>query len=175
MHEIHLTHSDKAAVYQQLLPQIESLINEEPNLIANLANIAAVLKTAFDWFWVGFYLADTQRHELVLGPFQGPVACTRIPYGRGVCGQAWAKAETIVVSDVNTHPDHIACSSLSQSEIVVPIFDTHHGTLIAVLDVDADTLNRFDDTDSTYLKQLAALIARQHSSTQPTDILLKQP
>lgn len=172
MHEIHLTHgNNKEAIYQQLLPQIESLISEEPSLIANLANIAAVLKTAFDWLWVGFYLEDAQRHELVLGPFQGPVACTRIPYGRGVCGQAWAGGKTIVVSDVNAHPDHIACSSLSQSEIVVPIFDTQHDSLIAVLDVDADTLNRFDDTDSAYLGKLAALIAQQHSKSETTDTI----
>lgn len=107
-----------------MLPQIESVISGETNLIANLANTAAILKEAFGWFWVGFYLVEPDTQELVLAPFQGPLACTRIPYGRGVCGQAWERGATVIVEDVNKHPGHIACSSLSQSEIVVPLFDS---------------------------------------------------
>ncbi|WP_373776216.1 GAF domain-containing protein, partial [Neisseria dentiae] len=108
MHTIQTGGTTKVEIYQEILPQIESLIRGEPDLTANLANISAVLKAAFGWLWVGFYLADHNRRELVLGPFQGPLACTRIPYGRGVCGQAWEKGTTIVVEDVNRHPDHIA-------------------------------------------------------------------
>ena len=122
MHALHFSASDKAALYREVLPQIESVVADETDWVANLANTAAVLKEAFGWFWVGFYLVDTRADELVLAPFQGPLACTRIPFGRGVCGQAWAKGETMVVEDVNAHPDHIACSSLSRSEIVVPLF-----------------------------------------------------
>ena len=122
MHALHFSASDKAALYREVLPQIESVVADETDWVANLANTAAVLKEAFGWFWVGFYLVDTRTDELVLAPFQGPLACTRIPFGRGVCGQAWAKGETMVVKDVNAHPDHIACSSLSRSEIVVPLF-----------------------------------------------------
>lgn len=159
MHSLHLSHTDKTARYQELLPQIESVINGETNLIANLANTAAILKETFGWFWVGFYLVEQERQELVLAPFQGPLACTRIPYGRGVCGQAWARGETIVVEDVNQHPDHIACSSLSQSEIVVPLFDSD-GRCYGVLDVDDDKLAQFDDTDSHYLNELADILSR---------------
>ena len=157
MHELHIRHTDKAAVYEEILPQIESLIADENNLIANLANIAAVLKQAFGWLWVGFYLVDADRNNLVLAPFQGPLACTRIPYGRGVCGQAWAKGQTIVVADVNQHPDHIACSSLSQSEIVVPLLDTQQ-RCFGVLDADASEVAQFDDVDARYLGQLAQMI-----------------
>ncbi|MCS4532758.1 GAF domain-containing protein [Neisseria montereyensis] len=159
MHSLHINSTDKNEIYQELLPQIESLIQEEPDLIANLANIAAVLKTTFNWFWVGFYLADTQTKQLVLGPFQGPLACTRIPYGRGVCGQAWQKGETLVIEDVNRHPDHIACSSLSQSEIVVPVWNKEQ-QLLAVLDVDSSELASFNDTDAHYLGKLAEIITR---------------
>lgn len=158
MHELHIESTDKAEIYQEILPQIESLIGDETDLIANLANIAAVLKAAFGWLWVGFYLADETKRELVLGPFQGPLACTRIPFGRGVCGQAWAQGQTIVVEDVNRHPDHIACSSLSQSEIVVPVRN-QSGRLIAVLDADAETTACFDNTDEYYLGRLAEMIA----------------
>lgn len=162
MHTLQINSTEKTAVYQEILPQIESLISDEPNLIANLANISAVLKAAFGWLWVGFYLADHNRRELILGPFQGPLACTRIPFGRGICGQSWAQNKTIVVEDVNRHPDHIACSSLSQSEIVVPIFDKNQ-QLIAVLDVDADQVSQFGETDALYLGRLADIIAEHHN------------
>ena len=162
MHTLEIHHTGKAGIYQQLLPQIESLMADEPNLIANLANISAVLKAAFGWLWIGFYLTDHTGRQLVLGPFQGPLACTRIAYGRGVCGQAWARGETIVVPDVNAHPDHIACSSLSQSEIVVPVFHAQ-GQLMAVLDADADTVNQFNAVDAQYLGELAAMIGKHHS------------
>lgn len=159
MHSLHLSHTGKAKRYQELLPQIESVISGETNLIANLANTAAILKEAFGWFWVGFYLVEQENQELVLAPFQGPLACTRIPYGRGVCGQAWSRGETIVVEDVNQHPDHIACSSLSQSEIVVPLFDSD-GHCYGVLDVDDDKLAQFDGTDARYLNELADILSR---------------
>lgn len=162
MHTIEVSGSGKVECYRELLPQLAALVADESNLIANLANVAAVLKTTFSWLWVGFYLTD--GNELVLGPFQGPLACTRIPYGRGVCGQAWAHGQTIVVEDVNRHPDHIACSSLSQSEIVVPLrrFD---GSVFAVLDVDADTVAVFDDTDREWLEQIAALLGQHHGTS----------
>lgn len=159
MHSLHLSHTGKAKRYQELLPQIESVISGETNLIANLANTAAILKEAFGWFWVGFYLVEQENQELVLAPFQGPLACTRIPYGRGVCGQAWSRGETIVVEDVNQHPDHIACSSLSQSEIVVPLLDSD-GHCYGVLDVDDDKLAQFDGTDARYLNELADILSR---------------
>lgn len=158
-HSLDFSATDKTSRYQELLPQIENVVRDEPNLIANLANIAAILKETFDWFWVGFYLVDTDSRELVLAPFQGPLACTRIPYGRGVCGQAWATGETIVVEDVNRHPDHIACSSRSQSEIVVPLFDSD-GLCWGVLDIDDDQLAQFDETDAQYLNALAQIISR---------------
>ena len=160
MHDIHIKPATgKRGIYEAILPQIEALIADETNLIANLANITAVLKTAFGWLWVGFYLAEGE--ELVLGPFQGPVACTRIARGRGVCGQSWAQNCTITVADVNSHPDHIACSSLSQSEIVVPIC-TQSGQVAAVLDVDSEYLAHFDATDAEYLNRLAGIIGRKH-------------
>lgn len=163
MHTLHLSSADKAARYRELLPQIESVISGETNLIANLANTAAVLKEAFGWFWVGFYLVGQERQELILAPFQGPLACTRIPYGRGVCGQAWARGETIVVEDVNRYPDHIACSSLSQSEIVVPLFDSD-GRCFGVLDIDDDKPAQFDATDARYLNELAHILGRCYAS-----------
>ncbi|MDO4769366.1 MAG: GAF domain-containing protein [Brachymonas sp.] len=137
------------------------MIADESDLTANLANIAAVLKQAFGWLWVGFYLAAPHGRELVLGPFQGPLACTRIPKGRGVCGQAWAAGQTVVVPDVNQHPDHIACSSLSQSEIVVPLFDKKQQCW-GVLDADADQTNQFDAVDAQYLERLSELIGVRH-------------
>jgi len=146
--------ADKAAQYQSLLPQIEALLQGETDLTANLANMAAALKEQFKWFWVGFYLA--KGDELVLGPFQGPVACTRIGLGKGVCGAAWQQQKTLIVPDVEAFPGHIACSSLSQSEIVVPIF--HNGQVAGVLDVDSELLDQFDETDALYLEELVKLL-----------------
>ncbi len=148
--------TEKAARYQMLLPQIDALIGSEPDLIANLSNIAAALKQTFDFFWVGFYLV--KKNELVLGPFQGPIACTRITIGRGVCGKAWGKKETIIVPDVDAFPGHIACSSASKSEIVVPVF--YNKEVAMVLDVDSDQLNAFDETDRYYLEALVAIVSR---------------
>ncbi|MDO3642825.1 GAF domain-containing protein [Mucilaginibacter sp. L3T2-6] len=149
-----ITSTNKAEQYQSLIPQIEALLMGEPDLVANLANICAALKEQFKWFWVGFYLV--KGNELVLGPFQGPVACTRIGLGKGVCGAAWQQQETLIVPDVDAFPGHIACSSLSKSEIVLPIFKG--GKVAGVLDVDADKLNQFDDTDAKYLQQIIELI-----------------
>ncbi|MEQ9285875.1 MAG: GAF domain-containing protein [Cyclobacteriaceae bacterium] len=146
--------SDRQAKYETLLPQIESLIADEPDLIANLANISAALKQTFDFLWVGFYLVKDE--ELVLGPFQGPIACTRIRKGKGVCGTAWEKAETIVVKDVDKFQGHIACSGDSRSEIVVPVFKD--GQVSMVLDIDSDQLNAFDEVDSKCLEQLVIVI-----------------
>ncbi len=143
------------ATYQEILPQIESLLDGETNLIANLANVSAVLREAFGFFWVGFYLVE--EAELVLGPFQGPVACTRIGHGRGVCGQAWATAKTIVVPDVHAFPGHIACNTASQSEIVVPV--VKNGKVVLVLDVDSDRLDDFGEVDERYLGEIANLIS----------------
>jgi L-methionine (R)-S-oxide reductase len=150
-----ITSTDKATQYQSLIPQIEALVTDEPDLIANLANICAALKEQFKWFWVGFYLV--KDGELVLGPFQGPVACTRIALGRGVCGAAWQQQKTLVVPDVDDFPGHIACSSLSKSEIVVPVF--FDGTVTAVLDVDSELLNEFDEVDAQYLEQIVKLVS----------------
>ena len=149
----------KAERYEQLLPQLEALIAPETDLTANLANIAAVLKSGFDFFWVGFY--RVKDDELVLGPFQGPVACTRITYGKGVCGSAWKNKETIIVPDVDAFPGHIACSSASKSEIVVPVFDSNNRVSM-ILDIDSDCLNTFDETDKQYLEKIAACITAKH-------------
>lgn len=140
--------------YQALIPQIRGLLEGETNLVANLANVAAALKEQFGWFWVGFYLVD--QEELVLGPFQGPVACTRIRKGRGVCGTSWAEAKTLIVPDVEKFPGHIACSSLSRSEIVVPLL---HGEKVwGVLDVDSEHLDQFTSEDQRFLEEIVALI-----------------
>lgn len=144
----------KAEQYQSLIPQIKGLLDGEPDLIANMANIVAALKEQFGWLWVGFYLV--KGNELVLAPFQGPVACTRIKNGRGVCGTAWAQARTLIVSDVEKFPGHIACSSLSRSEIVVPII--RNKEVVAVLDVDSSEYNQFDITDQQYLEEIVALV-----------------
>lgn len=149
-----ITSTDKAEQYRSLIPQIEALLYGETDLVANMANICAALKEQFKWFWVGFYLV--KNGELVLGPFQGPVACTRIGKGKGVCGTAWLKAETLIVPDVDAFPGHIACSSLSKSEIVVPILGDIG--VIAVLDVDSDELDKFDETDALYLEQVVKLL-----------------
>jgi L-methionine (R)-S-oxide reductase len=146
----------KEDVYKTLLPQLEALISDETDLIANLANISAVLKEAFNFFWVGFYVV--KGDQLVLGPFQGPLACTRIGFGKGVCGTAWKTGKTQLVPDVDVFPGHIACSSASRSEIVVPVFKDED--VLMVLDVDSEYLNHFDTTDQVYLEQLAGLIAK---------------
>ena len=142
--------SSKEEMYISLSPQIRSLIEGETDLVANLANVAAALKEAFNFFWVGFYIV--KNNQLVLGPFQGPIACTRIAYGKGVCGTSWKDKKAIVVDDVNQFPGHIACSSLSQSEIVVPI--VRNNEVVAVLDVDSDKLNQFDEIDQRYLTEI---------------------
>lgn len=148
--------SDKLASYQTLIPQLKALCAGEENVTANLANIAAGLKETFDFFWVGFYLVDSEK-ELVLGPFQGPVACTRISFGKGVCGSAWKEEKTVVVPDVNAFPGHIACISKSKSEIVVPIIKNN--SVVAIIDIDSDAYNTFDDVDAKQLEQLATWIA----------------
>jgi L-methionine (R)-S-oxide reductase len=148
------TSTNKAEQYLSLTPQIEALLTGEPDLVANMANVCAALKEQFKWFWVGFYLV--KNDELVLGPFQGPVACTRIGLGRGVCGAAWQQEKTLIVPDVDAFPGHIACSSASRSEIVVPVFND--GKVVAVLDVDSDELDQFDETDAQYLQQIVELV-----------------
>ena len=148
--DLHIDISDKLSTYESLLPQLKALCEGESNQIANLANIAAGLKEAFNFFWVGFYLVED--NELVLGPFQGPVACTRIQKGKGVCGTSWEKAETLVVPDVEAFPGHIACSSASQSEIVLPLIKNNQ--VIGVLDVDSNKLNDFDVIDEQQLTKL---------------------
>jgi len=152
--DLHIATGTKEEQYEALLPQIEGLLQGEEDLIANLANVAAALKEQFGWFWVGFYIV--KGNELVLGPFQGPVACTRIKKSRGVCGTAWAEAKTVIVPDVEKFPGHIACSSLSRSEIVVPLYK---GTEVAaVLDVDSADLDTFDATDQRYLETIVRLL-----------------
>lgn len=148
-----ISNGSKAEKYQTLLPQIKSLIEGEDDLIANLANVSAALKETFGFFWTGFYLVKGE--ELVLGPFQGPIACTRIRKGRGVCGTAWDKAETLVVPDVDAFPGHIACSSLSRSEIVVPLV-LGNGEVWGVLDIDSENLNTFDETDARFLEEVCS-------------------
>ena len=140
----------KEEEYKNLLPQIKGLLEGETDLIANLANVVAALKEQFNWLWVGFYLV--KNDELVVGPFQGPVACTRIKKGRGVCGTSWAEAKTLIVPDVEKFPGHIACSSLSRSEIVVPVIKNNG--VVAVLDVDSEIPGHFDSTDEEYLKRV---------------------
>jgi GAF domain-containing protein len=148
--------ADRKTIYDEIAPQLESLVSGETDLVANLANTAAVLKEAFGFFWVGFYLA--KEGELVLGPFQGPLACTRIRPGDGVCGQAYSTAKTIVVPDVDKFPGHIACSTASKSEIVVPIFGGD-GSVMAVLDVDSDKLDEFSQADAAGLERIASILS----------------
>ena len=142
--------------YQEIYKQIESVVSDENDLIANMANTAALLHEAFGFWWTGFYIVKDDR--LVLGPFQGPVACTRIGFGKGVCGTAWERRETVVVPDVHQFPGHIACSSLSQSEIVVPMFSNDE--VYAVLDIDSKELAAFDDTDKEWLEKIVALLCK---------------
>lgn len=144
----------KEEQYRSLIPQIKGLIDGESDLVANLANVSAALKEQFGWFWVGFYLV--KGDELVVGPFQGPVACTRIRKGRGVCGACWERKKTMIVPDVEKFPGHIACSSLSKSEIVLPVI--RNEKVLAVLDVDSDSLNTFDETDQRFLEEIIAAI-----------------
>jgi L-methionine (R)-S-oxide reductase len=148
--------TDKASRYQTLVPQIESLTSGEPDLVANLSNIAAALKQTMNFFWVGFYIV--KNNELVLGPFQGPIACTRIAFGKGVCGASWKEKKTIIVRDVDEFPGHIACSSDSKSEIVLPVMK--NGEVVLVLDVDSDQLNDFDETDKLFLSQVMSMIEK---------------
>ena len=152
--DLKIISATKEEQYQSIIPQIRALIDGEPDLTANLGNVCAALKEQFKFFWVGFYMrkADT----LVLGPFQGPVACTRIAKGRGVCGSAWEQQKTLIVPDVEAFPGHIACSSLSRSEIVLPI--VRNGEVVGVLDVDSEELAQFDELDSLYLQQIIDLI-----------------
>ncbi len=152
--DLNIIEGSKKAIYQSLLPQIKALLDGEPDLIANLANVSAALKEQFNWLWVGFYLV--KNDELVLGPFQGPVACTRIKKGRGVCGASWQQAQTLIVPDVEKFSGHIACSSLSKSEIVIPVIINNE--VVAVLDVDSELLNQFDETDKNYLEEIIKAI-----------------
>lgn len=152
--DLTISGGDKEEKYRSLIPQINALIAPEPDFVANMANIAAALKEQFDFFWVGFYLVKDD--ELVLAPFQGPVACTRIRSGKGVCGTAWVNKETLIVSDVDQFPGHIACSSLSRSEIVIPLLK--EGSCIGVLDVDSSSLDSFDQIDERYLTEIVKML-----------------
>ncbi len=152
--DLRIATGTKQEQYESLIPQIKGLLEGEPDLVANLGNVAASLKEQFGWLWVGFYLV--KNNELVLGPFQGPVACTRIRKGRGVCGSSWEQARTLIVEDVEKFPGHIACSSLSKSEIVVPLI--RGGEVVAVLDVDSESLAHYDETDQYYLEKITDLI-----------------
>jgi L-methionine (R)-S-oxide reductase len=158
--DLQITQGTKEEIYQSLLPQIKGVLTGEPDLIANLANITAALKEQFGWFWVGFYLVkktiDDTDDELVLGPFQGPIACTRIRKGRGVCGTSWLQAQTLIVPDVEKFPGHIACSSLSKSEIVVPII--RNNIVVGVLDVDSELLDQFGEVDKEYLEKVVGMV-----------------
>lgn len=152
--DLRVLQGTKIEKYESLIPQIGGLLTGEEDLVANLGNVAAALKEQFGWLWVGFYLV--KKGELVLGPFQGPVACTRIRKGRGVCGSSWAEGKTLIVPDVEKFPGHIACSSLSRSEIVVPL--RHRNEIWAVLDVDSSEQNNFDETDQKFLEQITGMI-----------------
>ena len=152
--DLEIITGNKAEQYQSLIPQIKGLLEGEDDLVANMANVVAALKEQFGWFWVGFYVV--KQNELVLAPFQGPVACTRIKKGRGVCGTSWAEAKTLIVPDVEKFPGHIACSSLSKSEIVVPVI--RNNEVVAVLDVDASEYDQFDTTDQQYLEEIVTLV-----------------
>lgn len=149
--------ADKAEKYKQLIPQIEALVGDEGDLIANLANTAAALHQAFNFWWTGFYLV--KNNQLVLAPFQGPIACTRITFGKGVCGTAWETKQTQIVTDVDQFPGHIACSGETKSEIVIPIIKNDE--VVAVLDVDSAHLANFDDIDKTYLEQIALFVGKK--------------
>ena len=160
--------ADRSVIYKEIAPQIEALIGDESDVIANLANVAAVLKEAFGFFWVGFYIA--KDNQLVLGPFQGPLACTRIEFGQGVCGHAYSTASTVIVPNVDEFPGHIACSSASKSEIVVPIMNDD-GSVFGVLDVDSDRLDDFSQTDRDGLSNVVSVIERVIRSHTNSDKL----
>ena len=147
---------NKAEKYAEVLRMIQAVVEGESDIIANMANVAALLHEEFGFWWTGFYRVDQESDQLVLGPFQGPVACTRIPFGKGVCGTAWERSETVIVPDVHQFPGHIACSSASNSEIVVPVF--HGKKVIAVLDIDSTEFNTFDQTDKEWLEKIVTLI-----------------
>ena len=152
--DLHIVSGTREEQYKSLLPQIKAVVEGETDVIANLANTCACLKEQFNWLWIGFYLV--KGDELVLGPFQGPLACTRIRKGKGVCGTSWANKETLIVPDVNAFPGHIACSSLSLSEIVVPVI--RNGEVVAVLDVDSERYNEYDETDKKYLEEIVSYL-----------------
>ena len=152
--ELTISGTTKEEKYSSLIPQLYALVEGEEDMVANLANVAAALKQTFGFFWIGFYLV--KNDELVLGPFQGPLACTRIAFGKGVCGAAWKEEKTLIVDDVDKFPGHIACSSASKSEIVVPVFNGQN-KVVAVIDVDEDRYSCFDETDKLYLEKVAAL------------------
>jgi len=152
--DLRIVSGNKELQYRSLIPQISALLNGETDLVANLANVSAALKEQFDFFWVGFYIVKGE--ELVLGPFQGPVACTRINKGKGVCGSSWEQSQLLIVADVNAFPGHIACSSASKSEIVIPII--RMGQVLGVLDVDSAELDQFDEIDAKYLSEIIDLI-----------------
>lgn len=154
--DLYIERGGKAEKYRALLPQLKSLLADEDDLVANLANASAALKETFGFFWVGFYLVKGED-ELVLGPFQGPVACTRIRKGRGVCGTSWQRGETLIVPDVDAFPGHIACSSRSRSEIVVPL-RREDGEVWGVLDIDSEELGSFDETDARYLEEMIKML-----------------
>lgn len=153
--DLNIITASKKEQYQSLIPQLKALLEGENDLIANLGNVSAALSEQFKFFWVGFYLV--KGDELVLGPFQGPVACTRIALGKGVCGSAWKERKTLIVPDVDLFPGHIACSSASRSEIVIPVI--RNGEVVAVLDVDSEHLDHFDQDDERYLSQIMELIS----------------
>lgn len=157
--------TSKKERYEILMPQLKHLVEDEDDLIANCANIMAALKETFNFFWVGVYFVKAE--ELVLGPFQGPLACTRIGYGKGVCGLAWKEARVILVPDVNQFPGHIACSSLSKSEIVLPIL--FKDRVVMILDVDSDVINDFDEVDAHYLQSLASLMSNLFAKSVPVE------
>lgn len=152
--ELTICSGSKEEQYKMLFPQMQSLIGNETDMIANMANMAAALKQTFDFFWVGFYIV--RDNQLVLGPFQGPIACTRIKPGRGVCGTAWSEARTLIVPDVDKFPGHIACNSASRSEIVVPL--KKNDSVYAVMDIDSDILNSFDETDKQWLEKIVGIL-----------------
>ncbi len=153
--DLKLSATTKEEKYKELIPQIKALVEGEKDNIANMANICAALKFGMDFFWVGFYLV--KENQLVLGPFQGPVACTRINMGKGVCGTSWQKKETIIVEDVEKFPGHIACSSLSKSEIVLPVLNSNN-EVVGVFDIDSDELSSFDNIDELYLSKIINLL-----------------